>query len=281
MMEEEITDTGIMVLDNVSSLPSYQEPYVSPHMMLVLSHRGCSNGEYDMRPVKFEAHDFSVVYPYHSILAHDSTDDYLVSIVVISHQYFENLRHRLTYGATPFFHNNPLFHLMDHQYECMCDMFRLLKSVSVLSIERKKDILADLVDVLSQLARSFRIKSDAPPPGLAGKESVTGKTYFYQFYDLLVEHYKESREVAFYAERLCVSPKYFGFIIKQETGIGAGQWIAWYTIICAKTLLRNRRDMSVQQISHMLNFSDASSFSRYFKQNSGMTAKEYRDQYVK
>ena len=281
MMEDEIKKQGVVVLEGVNRMPVYHEPYISHHMMIVLNHQGYSTGEYDFRPVRFEQHDFSVVYPNHTILAEETSDDYNVTLVVISQQFFEVIKHRLTYGASPFFHKNPLFHLTDEQFECMCDIFQLLKSVSKTEIDRKADILTDIVDVLSQLARSFRIKTDITPPGLSGKDSTNGRTYFYQFYDLLVEHYLESREVVFYANKLCVSPKYFGFIIKQETGIGAGQWIAWYTLIRAKALLRHRTDLSIQQISNMLNFKDASSFSRYFHQNSGMTAKAYRDQFFK
>lgn len=280
LVEAEIEKQGIVVIEGVNRMPVYHEPYVSPHMVAVLNHQGYSKGEYDLRPVHFGPHDFSVVYPNHTISAEESSDDYLVTLVVISQQFFEEIKHRLTYGATPFFHSNPLFRLSDEQYACMLDIVKLLKSVSKVEIDRKKDILTDIIDVLSQLARSFRVKTEVGPPGLSGKESTTGRTYFYQFYDLLVEHYLESREVAFYANKLCVSPKYFGSIIKQETGIGAGQWIAWYTIIRAKALLRHRTDLSVQQISNLLNFPDASSFSRYFRQNSGMTAKDYREQYI-
>ncbi len=279
-VEESIEKLGVIVLEGVDRMPVYHEPFISSHMVVVLNHQGFAKGEYDLRPVNFGPHDFSVVYPNHTILANESSDDYNVTFVVISQQFFEQIKHRLTYGATPFFHSNPLFHLTDEQYQCMIDIVKLIKSVSSLEIDRKMDILTDIIDVLSQLARNFRIKTEVQPPGISGKESATGRTYFYQFYDLLVEHYLESREVAFYANKLCVSPKYFGFIIKQETGIGAGQWIAWYTIIRAKALLRHRTDLSVQQISNLLNFPDASSFSRYFRQNSGMTAKEYRDQYI-
>ena len=280
MMEDEIINRGVVVMEGVSRMPVYNEPYISHHMVIVLNHQGYSKGEYDFRPVSFEKHDISVVYPNHTILAEETSDDYNVTLVVISYQFFESIKHLLTYGATPFFHKNPLFHLTDEQYECMCDIFRLLKSVSNMDLDRKVDIMTDIVNVLSQLARSFRMKTNASSLALSGKEFATGRNYFYQFYDLLVEHYMESREVAFYAKKLCLSPKYFGYIIKQETGNGAGQWIAWYTIVRAKAFLRHRLDLSIQQISNMLNFPDASSFSRYFRQNGGLSAKEYREQFV-
>ena len=277
LVEAEIEKQGVVVIEGVNRLPVYHEPYISPHMVAVLNHQGYSKGEYDLRPVHFGPHDFSVVYPNHTISAEESSDDYLVTLVVISQQFFEEIKHRLTYGATPFFHSNPLFRLSDEQYACMLDIVKLLKSVSKVEIDRKKDILTDLIDVLSQLARSFRVKTEVGPPGLSGKESTTGRTYFYQFYDLLVEHYLESREVAFYANKLCVSPKYFGFIIKQETGISAGEWINRYVALQAKTMLARQHNLTIQQISNQMGFSEQASFSRFFKKHTGLSPTEYKE----
>ena len=97
----------------------------------------------------------------------------------------------------------------------------------------------------------------------------------------LVAHHCESREVRFYARLLCLSPKYFGTIIKQETGVSAGEWIARYVVIRAKTLLRHRPDLTIQQIYQRLGFTDAATFSRYFKATAGMSAKAYRELWLR
>ena len=107
-------------------------------------------------------------------------------------------------------------------------------------------------------------------------EDNADSNLFNQFFDAIVEHYKENREVNYYAQLLCLSPKYFGNIIKQETGMSAGYWISHYVTTQAKMMLRSRRDLSIQQIGDDLGFDNQAIFSRYFKHVVGVTPSEYR-----
>ena len=110
------------------------------------------------------------------------------------------------------------------------------------------------------------------------QEADANQQLFYRFQNAVAKHFRESREVQFYANLLCLSPKYFGSVIKQQTGITAVEWISRYVIIQAKSWLRYRHDLSIQQVSYELGFSDPAAFARYFKANTGLTPKEFREQ---
>ena len=84
-------------------------------------------------------------------------------------------------------------------------------------------------------------------------------------------------EVAFYARLHHLTPKYFASLIKAETGISSTEWITNYVIIQAKMLLDSHKEMTVQQISYHLGFSEQASFSRFFKANTGMSPTEYKE----
>ena len=101
---------------------------------------------------------------------------------------------------------------------------------------------------------------------------------FSRFYEALIQNYRESHEMAFYARLCCLSPKHFSEVIKKETGISVNEWIATYITLRAKALLDSRQDYTIPQVSHELGFSEQSSFARFFKKHTGMTAKEYREQ---
>ena len=269
----EIEQRGVLVADNVNRLPIYGEPYISDSLVITICHRGVSHGEYDMQPVTFTSHDFSVIYPNHAILALDSSDDYCVTLIVMSAGFYEQLRHRFTYGNSHVFHSRPKFHLTDRQYECVCDVVRLLKTVSRMDFTRSKEAIAIIVDVFSLMADEFLRQNEG---NTADSEEALSRIYFNRFYECLVGHYRESREVGYYVRELGLSPKYFGSLIKKETGVSAGEWIARYIVIQAKTLLRYRADLSVQQVSDLLGFAEQASFSRFFKQQTGLSPKEYR-----
>ena len=95
--------------------------------------------------------------------------------------------------------------------------------------------------------------------------------------DAVMEHYAESREVRFYANLFCLSPKHFSAIIKQQSGKNASDWISSYVIAQSKNMLCYQHQLSIQQISLRLGFPDQAAFARYFKTYTGMSAREFRD----
>lgn len=278
-LNEEIEKRGVLLVENVMKLPSSDIPFVSPHLVLVVCHEGYSIGEYDMKPIAFRAHDFSLVYPDHPILERETSEDYRSTLLIISSDCYNELRPRLTYVNSLLFHSQPVFRLNEQQYLCICDMFRLLQSIIGFDSPSGKEMTFGLLDVMSKLIDDFRQTNAVVASEQANDSTVGGSLLFKKFYDLLALHYKESREVRYYAKLLCLSPKYFGTLIKKEMGISVSQCIAHYIVIQAKALLQYRPDLTIQQVSQQLGFDDSTSFSRYFKISSGISPKKYREQF--
>ena len=95
------------------------------------------------------------------------------------------------------------------------------------------------------------------------------------FIKLLTENFRTEHRIAFYADKLCLTPKYFSSLIKQTSGKSASDWIDGIIISEAKLLLLYS-DLSVQQIAYQLNFPTASFFGTYFKRHTGMTPGDFR-----
>ena len=91
----------------------------------------------------------------------------------------------------------------------------------------------------------------------------------------LMIHYKESRDVTFYAAKQFITPKYLSNTLKAVTGKKAGQMIDEYVVLQAKILLSST-NMTIQQISEELNFANQSFFGRYFKRITGVSPSQYR-----
>lgn len=98
---------------------------------------------------------------------------------------------------------------------------------------------------------------------------------FRGFIRMVGEHYGNEREIGFYANLLCVTPKYLSTVVKGVSGHSAAWWIAQTVTHHAKNLLATSR-LTIQQISDELNFPNPSFFGQYFKRRTGMTPKEYR-----
>lgn len=100
--------------------------------------------------------------------------------------------------------------------------------------------------------------------------------HFMQFIHLVYEYGDKEREVAFYADRLCITPRYLSKIVHTTTGETAKDIINRHCIQEIKALLRTSND-SLQTIALQLHFPDQSFFTRYFKKMTGMTPTEFRN----
>lgn len=96
-----------------------------------------------------------------------------------------------------------------------------------------------------------------------------------RFLDLVNKNCHEHRDLDFYADNICLTKQYLSSIISEVSRQTAKEWIEEATITRIKVLLRHS-DISLNEISSKMSFSEPSHFSRYFKRLTGMTPTEYR-----
>lgn len=93
--------------------------------------------------------------------------------------------------------------------------------------------------------------------------------------DLINGHSEMYHDVSWYAEKLGVSPDYLSRITKECNGKSVRLWIN-ESLISKATVLLRQKDLSIKEISEMLNFTDQSSFGRFFRKNTGRSPKSFR-----
>ncbi len=81
--------------------------------------------------------------------------------------------------------------------------------------------------------------------------------------------------VRYFADKACLSPSYFGDLIKKETGKTAQEYIQLKVIDRSKNMLLGS-NQTVSQIADMLGFQYPQHFIRMFKRQTGCTPKEFR-----
>ena len=96
-----------------------------------------------------------------------------------------------------------------------------------------------------------------------------------QFMEELKENYAQERKIAWYADKICVTPRYLSRVIHDISGHFAGEHIDLFVIAEAKHMLRNG-GYTILQVSEMLNFTSQSLFSRFFKKMAGCSPREFQ-----
>ena len=103
-----------------------------------------------------------------------------------------------------------------------------------------------------------------------------------QFEELLDAYFIDDRamqnglpSVKYFADKICLSPNYFGDLVKKETGKSPQEYIQNKIIDLAKEKIMGS-EMTVNQIAYELGFQYPQHFTRIFKKKVGCTPSEYR-----
>jgi AraC-like DNA-binding protein len=101
------------------------------------------------------------------------------------------------------------------------------------------------------------------------------KKIFQQFLYILSHEQQKRQQVNYYAEKLCITPKYLSTVCRKVSGKSPIRWITDSVMEDSYQLLRNT-DMTVKEISNKLGFPNSSFFGQYFREHAGTTPIEYR-----
>ena len=95
--------------------------------------------------------------------------------------------------------------------------------------------------------------------------------------------------MAYYADLLCITPKYLSQVSRSVSGLPASEWITYYATFELVSLLRsssarllptgrkNDQSKTLTEVADLMRFETASHFSRYVKKLLGKTPSQYRE----
>ena len=177
------------------------------------------------------------------------------------------------------FSEHPCFELSDEKIiRSMSEFIALIRN-EILSPESQfsKEVVSGLLTTLLYKVCDIIYSYISKQPESNNAVRDRTESYFRRFMQILGENYRHERSVSFYAQQLCITPKYLTTLIKRISGQSVSEWIDSYVILEAKTLLKHSH-MSIQEIAYYLNFPNQSFFGSYFKRNTGMSPTQYKEQ---
>ncbi len=197
-------------------------------------------------------------------------------VIILSIDFLINVQIKTEYIIPIFlkFYNNPIVKLTDKEIDILCKYFDLL------SIEESENIsntstLISLGIITSLIYRLSNIFDSKENNIISDNKSKSNIRIFKEFLQLAIKEFRTHREITYYANALCVTPKYLSTIVKEVSKNKASKWIELLVITEAKSLLKYS-DMTIQEIAYNLNFANPSFFGAYFKKYAGLTPGEYR-----
>lgn len=180
----------------------------------------------------------------------------------------EDIRKSISQTRTP-----AVIHCSQEVTDELVSMYLTMRGICAqVHEEYSYDAVAGFIISMSSLIASH--VKDNPLEKRISSVTDKHKSLLIKFSNDIHEFCGKERSVSFYADRCCLSPKYFARIIMEAAGMKPGEMIKNAVILEAKVLLASDK-YSVQQVSDKLNFANSSFFCKYFKSATGMSPKNY------
>ena len=216
-------------------------------------------------------------YDIHPSIGEENLENYHLICILTSREFMHNIRFDFSKSFQDSIRilRTPVISLNENQLDIAEDYLHLARKIVHSSLNTRKEVIGALISSLAYTIADVwqgNLAQAKPEPGSTNERL---SALFDRFIALVSEHCTAERNVGFYAEKLCLTPKYLSKLIRQASGRSAPDWIDSFVILEAKNLLKYS-NISIKEIVFRLHFPNQSVFYKFFKTHAGMTPSEYR-----
>lgn len=172
------------------------------------------------------------------------------------------------------YHVNEALHMTDEEHDILVSLMRQIRDeLCKRTDELQHAILVGYIELMLNFCQRFYNRQFLT-------RKIENSDILVRFERLLRDYFENRLQltlglptVQYCADKLCLSPNYFGDVIKKATGDTASNHIRRFVIRLAKNGLAAGE--TVSQVSDRLGFEYSQHFSRMFKKQEGITPSEY------
>lgn len=244
-----------------------------PFFLFFLVRKGSIRVSYDLQEMTLTPYQMACIMPGHLLRVIEVSEDFVFSRFAVSPELYADMRMYAFSHDAQKFHYQPVYTLTDVQLgriAALGEIFYAIINHDSEDLPLQRKMLLAQMSVAYEFVNYYRREQD--------KQWANNKyaSLYNRFCSLVVDHFRESREVKYYANMLSITPKYFTSIIRSVAGISPAEWIDQYVVSRAKQIMETHPDHTIQQISYELGFCEPSAFHHFFKRVTGITAREYK-----
>ena len=262
---------NVIIEQNVSNLTNVE---MKSYRAFAYCYKGFCDIDYNERNITLKGGQCAIFLNLAFIKATKPSLDFICDVIYIDESFLRQsgLRNPYIIQGMLALYSNPIIDVSDKEQELCINLFA--------NFQRRLDATDHRFynDILRVSARMlaldlFDIQSRTQVTEKISQKSSDIMTRFIQM--LQAKEYRYNREVAYYAERLCVVPKYLSEICNKVSGFSASYWINKFTAQDIYELLTKDRKRS-SEIAEIFHFTSTSYFNRYTKRYLGAYPSELR-----
>lgn len=262
----------VILLEKQMLSPPINTPFKIDVTVAVIGIKGESKGTNNLRSYVTKANTLMIILPGQILTRESTSEDFEARYIVMSNKFLASLGMHEDFPAFTSVANNPFFILTDSEHRSVLAYYEMLRAAvanqdNKYRLETSKHLTLAFFYGASNMFGSRQVQDDS----MKSRHDRLVEEFLSKVRDC----YKQERGMQYYADLLCLTPKYLSALVKKSTGISGNEWIDRYVALEAKALLKSTT-MTVQQISDELSFPSQSFFGKYFKRVVGISPSEYR-----
>lgn len=267
-------EDGITVTENMSAAPIPNGPRRINFILLALCTRGEARYTVDMQEQTVRQNDVIIISERHVIDNYETSPDIAGICISLSVKFFyETISNVSDISALFLFSkNHPVVSLSQQEADTFKSYFYMLKDkIADRENHYRRELARTLVLAMfydmSNVIYRVQQRYD--------KRQTRADVIFTRFIHMVEENFRQERRVGWYAEQMCITPKYLSETVKSVSKRTPNEWIDRYVTLEMRLMLRNSTK-SIKEIAIDLNFPNQSFLGKYFKEHVGVSPSEYR-----
>lgn len=240
---------------------------------VILCRQGSARMTLNFRELRQEKDVMVILYPGDVVMVQDVSDDFAIEYLVVTDDIMTEAQLELLQADAIRDHQ----YISSHEIAALADALLTVTNASI-HFGNAKDARNIAILQLRSFLTAYGCWLERHGH-ISGRYTSRSAELFTKFMHLLTRHYRETRQVAFYAEKMNVTPRHLNGIILEQTGKTAKAAIDDYVVMQLKLTLQTS-DRTVNETAWQFNFSSLSFFCDYFRRHVGLSPKTYREQAI-
>jgi len=265
---------GLVLTDRISDAPIPTEPTRLNFILMALCRKGRAQYSIDTREQQVLPGDLLFVSEGHIVDNYMASPDFECLCIMVStefyHGFVQNVKN--VSSLLLFSTNNPVVALTPRECQVYTNYYQTIREkMGNAGHHYRTELVKALLLAMFYDMSNVIWRVEQQGEKRQSRASIT----FAKFIQLLEQNFRKERRVSWYADQLCITPKYLSEIVKQVSKRTPNEWIDSYVILEIRVLLKNSTK-NIKEITEELHFPNQSFFGKYFKDHMGVSPSEYR-----
>lgn len=274
MKTTDFIDNDIALYDDASKIQLPKEPRRTTFIFVGLYTAGTASYTIDTEEITVKKNDIVIISERRVTENYTASPDLeCIGMFMSMNFYYETIRNVSDISAMLIFsRTNPVVSVSENNAKMFTNYFRILQSKTAdTSNPFRRKVVQALV--LAMFYDLNAIIHHMETRGISKRPRAD--IIFTEFIRLVEGNFKSERRVSWYAEQMCITPKYLAETVKQVSRRTPNEWIDNYVTLELRLRLKNS-SKSIKEIATDMHFPNLSFLGKYFKEHVGLSPSSYR-----